>query len=75
MTIRRITTETVKVRDAAKILGVSAGTAYESIRRGQLPAIRLGKRLVVPVAALERMLSDAGQVEGGTPNSTTSRGD
>ena len=61
MAIRQSTTETVRVREAAKILGVSAGTAYESIRRGELPTIRLGKRLVVPSVALERMLAEAGQ--------------
>jgi excisionase family DNA binding protein len=42
--------------DAAKLLGVSKGTAYEAARRGEIPTIRIGKRILVPVAALERML-------------------
>ena len=51
---------TLSVDAAAKLLGVARGTAYEAIRRGEIPAIRLGKRLLVPVAALERMLAGAG---------------
>ena len=54
---------TLSVDAAAKLLGVARGTAYEAIRRGELPAIRLGKRLLVPVAALERMLAEPSQVK------------
>ena len=51
--------KTLTVPEAAELLGIGRGTAYESIRRGELPAIRLGKRLLVPVEALNRMLSAA----------------
>ena len=50
--------QTLSVEAAAKVLGVGRNTAYEAIRKGELPAIRLGKRLLVPVIALERMLAD-----------------
>ena len=33
--------------------------SYEAARRGQIPVIRIGARLRVPVMALERMLADA----------------
>lgn len=42
--------------DAAKMLGVSRGTAYEMARTGQLPTIRAGRRLLVPLARLRAML-------------------
>lgn len=53
---------TITVEEAARILGISRGSAYEAVRRGDIPTIRIGKRLIVPVAALERMLA-VGQTE------------
>ena len=38
----------VSVEEAAGLLGISRGLAYELVRRGDLPSIRLGRRLVVP---------------------------
>ena len=58
---------TVKVEEAARILGIGRQTAYELARQGKLPVLRLGKRLVVPKVALERMLAEAGE---GTNNSS-----
>ena len=39
------------------MLGISRGLAYELARSGQIPVLRLGKRLLVPKVALERLLS------------------
>ncbi len=48
---------TLTVPEAGRLLGLSRGGAYELARRGELPGvIRLGKRLVVSKAALERLL-------------------
>jgi excisionase family DNA binding protein len=47
---------TVSVPEAAKILGVGRNQGYEGVKKGQIPVIRIGKRLLVPLAALERML-------------------
>jgi len=52
---------TVKVEEAARILGIGRQTAYELARQGKIPVLRLGKRLVVPKVALERMLAEAGR--------------
>ena len=48
--------QTYTVEEAARLLGVSRGVGYEAARRGELPTIRLGRRLLVPKIALERML-------------------
>ena len=48
---------TMSVLEACKMLGISKNLGYEAIRRGEIPAIRVGKRLLVPRAALERLLS------------------
>jgi len=44
------------VTEAAEMLGVSRDTVYRLIARGEIPARRLGRRLVIPVIALERLL-------------------
>ena len=50
----------MSVIQCAKALGISRGTAYSLIHEGRIPALRIGKkRLVVPRAALERMLQEA----------------
>jgi excisionase family DNA binding protein len=46
----------VTVGEAAAILEISRSAAYEAAKTKQLPTIRIGRRLLVPVAALERML-------------------
>lgn len=53
---------TMTVAEAARVLGIGRQTAYDLVRRGELPALRLGKRrLVVPKVALERLLATAGK--------------
>ena len=44
------------VAEAARIVGVSPRSYYQAAARGEVPADRIGRRLVVPVAALERFL-------------------
>ena len=52
----------ISVTAAAKMLGVSRNTGYEMARLGQLPTIRCGqRRLVVPKAALMKMLQEANE--------------
>ena len=47
---------------AGQILGVSRSTAYAAVNDGEIPSIRLGRRLVVPTAPLLRMLGLIDQV-------------
>jgi len=47
----------VTVGEAASILRTSRGSAYEAAKRKEIPTIRIGCRLLVPLAALERMLA------------------
>lgn len=42
--------------EAGKALGVGRSSAYEAAAAGTIPTIRVGKRLVVPTAALRRLL-------------------
>jgi hypothetical protein len=44
------------VEETGKILGLSRASAFAAANRGDIPTIRIGKRLIVPRRALERML-------------------
>jgi excisionase family DNA binding protein len=44
------------VAEAGRLLGISRAFAYELVARGELPAIRLGRRRLVPKAALAALL-------------------
>ncbi len=49
---------TIDVETAGRMLGIGRTTAYALARKGQLPGvIRLGRRLVVSVSALEALLA------------------
>ena len=52
---------TVSVEEAGRILGYSRNTAYEAVRRGEIPTIRFGRKIRVPKAALQRLLDGAGK--------------
>ena len=49
----------VPLRDAFRALGVGPTAGYRLARTGQfpVPVIRIGRRLVVPLAPLERLLA------------------
>lgn len=51
-----MTRKTLTVEETARILGLSRGAAYKAVRRGEIPAIRLGKRWVVSMEALSELL-------------------
>ena len=50
---------TITVGEAARLLGLSRNSAYQGIAAGEIPHIKVGKRILVPRAAFERMLEDA----------------
>ena len=52
------------IAEAAKLLGISLNHAYVMANTGQIPSIKLGRRIMVPIDALHRKIS----VEGVTKN-------
>lgn len=50
---------TLSVTECARLLGIGRNTAYSLVRSGQLPNLKLGRRIVIPRAALERLLEGA----------------
>ena len=47
---------TMQVDDVAAALGLSRGATYNGVQSGEIPSIRIGRRIVVPTAAVRRML-------------------
>lgn len=46
------------VEEAGRKLGLGRGAAYAAVKRGEIPSLRLGKRLIVPLVQLERWLAE-----------------
>lgn len=51
--------DVLTVRQVADFLGVADNTVYESVRRRELPSVRVGRRVLVGRAALVRFLEGA----------------
>ena len=47
---------TISVEDAAAMLGISRAFAYDLVRRGEIPSLRLGRRVVIPHHAFRRFV-------------------
>jgi excisionase family DNA binding protein len=46
----------LSVTETAYLLGLSRNATYQGVQSGAIPSIRVGKRILIPKAALERML-------------------
>lgn len=49
---------TLTVAEAAQVLGIGKNTAYEAIKRNELPHLRIGGRVLIPTARLFALLED-----------------
>jgi excisionase family DNA binding protein len=52
-------TLTYRVSEAARVLGVGLGTAYQLIRAKKLRSVRVGRKLLVPKIAVLEFLGNA----------------
>jgi excisionase family DNA binding protein len=59
---------TVTVEQAAKLLGIGRSTAYELVHTGDIPSLRLGRRIVVPAAELANRLGIGGEARRPAPD-------
>lgn len=65
--VEAIERATLSIREVARILGVGKNAAYTAVRTGELPVVRIGGRLLVPRAALERLLTGESVTRAGRP--------
>jgi len=47
---------TLSIESTAKILGIGRNLCYDKVKTGEIPVIKIGRRLLVPKAALEKLL-------------------
>jgi excisionase family DNA binding protein len=48
------------VDTGARRLGISKNAAYRALKNGEIPSVRIGRRILIPVSALEDFLRRAG---------------
>ncbi len=48
---------TCTVEEAAVLLGISRGKAYQCVREGQLRSVHIGRRILVPLGAVDELLA------------------
>ena len=56
MTERHVESVVMSVEEAAEILGVSRNTAYEAVKRGEIPTMRIGRLIKVLRRPFMRMV-------------------
>jgi excisionase family DNA binding protein len=56
---------TYNVKEAAKLLGLSRNSAYQACLKGEIPHLKIGKRILIPRVQLERLLLGNGEAKNG----------
>jgi len=60
---------TFTVEETAKLLGIGRQLAYDRVKTGEIPVIKIGRRLLVPRRALEKLLEQGQAVTPAHSNS------
>jgi len=59
----------ITVEELAELLALGRSATYAAIGRGELPSLRIGRRLVIPAAAVRRLLAlDEPAYDEGAPH-------
>ena len=56
---KSLDSKTYRIEEVAQLLGIGRNHAYEAAKRGEIPCVKIGKRILVPRAALDRLLESA----------------
>jgi excisionase family DNA binding protein len=56
---------TLIIEETAKLLGIGRQLAYDRAKTGEIPVIKVGRRLLVPRRALERLLEEPKPLNSG----------
>lgn len=48
------------VKETAQVLGLSRNSVYQGVLTGQIPCLKVGKRILIPRKALEELLASVG---------------
>ena len=55
---------TLTVSETAQMLGLSRNSTYQGVLTGEIPHLKVGKRILIPRAALEKLLAEASDKAG-----------
>jgi len=50
---------TISVNEASRLLGISANHCWRAIERGELPSLKIGRRVLIPRRSLEAFVERA----------------
>jgi excisionase family DNA binding protein len=53
----------LSVNECAKMLQISRGSAYQAIATGEIPHLKIGRRILIPRVAIQKLLESAGNKE------------
>jgi len=59
---------TLTVKETAQLLGLSRNSTYQGILTGEIPHLKVGKRILIPRVALEKLLAEAGNKARDAPS-------
>lgn len=48
------------VKETSELLGLSRNSTYQGVLTGEIPCVKVGKRILIPRLALEKMLAEVG---------------
>lgn len=49
---------TLTIEETAKVLGIGRQLAYDRVKTGEIPVVKIGRRLLVPRRALAKLLEE-----------------
>ncbi len=52
----------VSVVEAGRLLGLSRSSAYAAVKRGDIPSVRIGGRVLVPLRRLEELIDPKDEI-------------
>lgn len=59
--------------ELARLLGTTRKAVYAQAAQGRLPAVRLGRRILFPAAAVERWLNKQAAAQEAAPNGSNEK--
>ena len=51
----------LSVNECAKMLKLSRGSTYQGCLTGEIPHIKIGRRILIPRVAIQKLLENAGK--------------
>jgi excisionase family DNA binding protein len=49
--------QTLTVEDFGRVIGIGRNGAYAAVQRGEVRAVKIGRRLLIPLAEVDRLLN------------------